>query len=293
VRRVEKLLRQLIGEDVEVSLQLCDGELIVHADSGQLEQVLMNLATNARDAMPHGGRFTIRSERAAYTADAARIQGLSDPGGYAVLSVSDTGMGIDEKTRSNIFEPFFTTKEVGRGTGLGLSIAYGIIKQHGGFISVNSEAGKGATFKINLPLRSSETAVDQLSAGATASPGGTETVLIAEDDEAVRSLMRSILEEGGYRVHVAANGEEAVRLFTEQVGRFHLVLLDTVMPKKNGRQTYEAMKALQPDVRALFMSGYTADIISRQGLLDPGFDLLHKPVSPAELLTRVRRALDS
>jgi two-component system cell cycle sensor histidine kinase/response regulator CckA len=293
VRRVEKLLGQLIGEDVDVSLELCDADLIVHADSGQLEQVLMNLATNARDAMPHGGLLTIHSQRADFAADSARVHGLAAPGGYAVLSVSDTGVGMDEKTRTNIFEPFFTTKEVGRGTGLGLSIAYGIIKQHGGTISVYSEAGKGTTFKINLPLRNRQAVEERPSAGEMAPQGGSETILVAEDDKAVRSLMRTILEESGYRVHEAADGDEAVRIFTDNSSRIGLVLLDTIMPKKNGRQAYEAMKAIQPEVKTLFMSGYTADIISKQGLLDPGIDLLHKPVSPADLLKRVRRALDA
>jgi len=293
VRRVEKLLGQLIGEDVAVSIELCAADLIIYADSGQIEQVLMNLATNARDAMPEGGRFTIRSEMAEYDATAARLSGFSGPGRYAVLSVSDTGIGMDEKTRANIFEPFFTTKEVGRGTGLGLSIAYGIIKQHGGIISVSSEVGKGATFKISLPLFA-RAAVAEHPAGREPLPRGSgETILIAEDDKGVLALMRSILEENGYRVLEAADGEEALRVFSEHRERINMVLLDTIMPKRNGRQAYDAMKAAHPGLRALFMSGYTADVIGRKGLLDPGFELMQKPVTPSELLVRVRNVLDS
>ena len=293
VRRVEKLLSRLIGEDIDVSIELCDADLVVHGDSGQLEQVLMNLATNARDAMPQGGLFTIRSERVEYDTETARLHGLAGPGRYAVLSVSDTGLGMDERTRANIFEPFFTTKEVGRGTGLGMSIVYGIIKQHHGTIMVYSEQGKGTTFKICLPLRTRETAMDLRSSPQPAPRRGSETILVAEDDATVRSLMRAVLEENGYRVHEAADGQEAVHVFTEHRDSIHLVLMDTVMPKQNGRQAYEAMRALRPGLKALFMSGYTADIISKQGLLDAGFDLLHKPVAPVDLLARVRHALDT
>ncbi|MEK6742700.1 MAG: ATP-binding protein [Nitrospirota bacterium] len=293
VRRVEKLLLPLIGEDVELASELSDADLIVQADAGQLEQVLMNLATNARDAMPQGGCFTVRTGQTTFDAEQARIHGVPAAGSFAVLSVSDTGSGMDEATRLKIFEPFFTTKEVGRGTGLGLAIAYGIIRQHNGTISVYSEIGKGTTFIIYLPLLQRPAAEEQLPRSDTSAARGTETILIAEDDKMVLALMRSLLEEYGYRVLEALDGEQAVRVFSENRDRIQLIILDTIMPKMNGKQALSAIKAVHPDVKALFMSGYTADIISRQGLVDRGYDLMQKPIAPMELLARVRKAIDS
>lgn len=293
VRRVEKLLLPLIGEDIELAAELSDADLIVQADAGQLEQVLMNLAANARDAMPQGGNFSIRTERTAFDAEQARIHGVPAAGSFAVLSVSDTGSGMDQATRLKIFEPFFTTKEVGRGTGLGLAMAYGIIRQHNGTISVYSEPGKGATFKIYLPLLQRSSQEEQPPRSEASGARGTETILVAEDDKMVLTLMRSVLEEHGYRVLEAQDGEQAVRVFSENRDRIQLVILDTIMPKMNGKQALSAIKALHPDVKALFMSGYTADVISRQGLVDQGFDLMQKPIAPVELLARVRKALDS
>jgi PAS domain S-box-containing protein len=293
VRRVEKLLLPLIGEDVVLAADLSDADLIVQADAGQLEQVLMNLAANARDSMPQGGCFTIHTEKTAFDAEQARIHGVPAAGSFAVLSVSDTGSGMDQATRLKIFEPFFTTKEVGRGTGLGLSIAYGIIRQHNGTISVYSEIGKGTTFKIYLPLLHRAATAEQAPRSDTSGARGTETLLIAEDDKMVLALMKAVLEEHGYRVLEAQDGEQAVRVFSENRDRIQLVILDTIMPKMNGKQAFSAIKALHPDVKALFMSGYTADIISRQGLVDQGFELMQKPIAPAELLARVRKALNS
>lgn len=293
VRRVEKLLLPLIGEDVELATELSDEDLIVQADAGQLEQVLMNLATNARDSMPRGGSFTIGTEQTTFDGEQARIHGVPAAGSFAVLSVSDTGSGMDQATRLKIFEPFFTTKEVGRGTGLGLSIAYGIIRQHNGTISVYSEIGKGTTFKIYLPLLQRAEEKEQAPRSDASGARGTETILVAEDDKMVLALMKSVLEEHGYRVLVAQDGERAVRVFSENRDRIQLVILDTIMPKMNGKQAFSAIKTLHPDVKALFMSGYTADVISRQGLVDQGFALMQKPVTPAELLVRVRKALNS
>ncbi len=293
VRRVEKLLLPLIGEDVDLKTDLSDEDLIVMADAGQLEQVIMNLAANARDAMPGGGAFTIRSEQTSFNREQALLRGVPAPGAYAVLSVSDTGTGMTEATRNKIFEPFFTTKEVGKGTGLGLAIAYGIIKQHNGIISVYSEPEQGSTFKIYLPLLAK--ALDREFVGSTDAPpaGGTETLLVAEDDDAVRSLIMAILEEKGYRVIAASDGEEATRLFSENKDTVRLVILDTVMPKRNGKETFDAIQKVRPDIKVLFMSDYTADIVNRQGLIDQGFDFLQKPIGPAELLFRVRRELDA
>ncbi len=290
VRRVEKLLGRIIGEDVAIVLALCDEDLVVHADSGRLEQVLMNLATNSRDAMPNGGTFILRTERTVLSPEEARLRGVPAHGDYAVLAVSDTGAGMDEATQASVFEPFFTTKDVGRGTGLGMSIAYGIIKQHHGAITVYSEVGKGTTFKIYLPLQRRQ-AMEPAEAPAPAAMGGDETTLVAEDDRAVLALIKLVLSENGYRIIEAADGDEAVRLFEKNRGSIDLVLLDTIMPKMNGRQAYEAMRAHEPNLRALFMSGYTADVIGKQGLLEPGFDLLQKPMMPADLLIRVRKAL--
>jgi len=293
VRRVEKLLLPLIGEDVELAAELSDADLIVQADAGQLEQVLMNLATNARDAMPQGGSFTIVTEQTAFDAEQARIHGVPAAGSFAVVAVSDTGSGMDEATRLKIFEPFFTTKEVGRGTGLGLSIAYGIIRQHDGTISVYSEIGKGTTFKIYLPLLHRAADEEQLRRSDVPGARGTETILVAEDDKMVLALLQSVLEEHGYRVLKAQDGEQAVRVFSENRDKIQLVILDTIMPKMNGKEALSAIKTLHPDVKALFMSGYTADIISRKGLVDLGFNLMQKPITPMELLAQVRKALNS
>ena len=293
VRRVEKLLLPLIGEDIELAAELSDADLIVQADASQLEQVLMNLAANARDAMPQGGGFTIRTGQAVFDSGQAQMHGVPCAGAFAFLSVSDTGSGMDEATKLKIFEPFFTTKEVGRGTGLGLAIAYGIIRQHNGTISVYSEIGKGTTFKIYLPLLNRAAQEEQSPRNDLSGARGTETLLIAEDDKTVLTLMRSVLEESGYTVLEARDGEEAVRIFTENRDRIQLVILDTIMPKMNGKLAFNAIKALHPDIKVLFMSGYTADIINRQGLVDRGFELMQKPVTPAELLTRVRKALNS
>lgn len=293
VRRVEKLLLPLIGEDIELAAELSDADLIVQADAGQIEQVLMNLTANARDAMPQGGCFSVRTERTEFDAEQARIHGVPAAGSFAVLSVSDTGSGMDQATRLKIFEPFFTTKEVGRGTGLGLAMAYGIIRQHNGTISVYSEPGKGATFKIYLPLLQRSSQEEQLPLSEASGARGTETILVAEDDKMVLALIKAVLEEHGYRVFEAQDGEQAVRVFSENRDRIQLVILDTIMPKMNGKQAFSAIKNLHPDVKALFMSGYTADVISRQGLVDLGFDLMQKPVTPSELLARVRKALNA
>jgi two-component system cell cycle sensor histidine kinase/response regulator CckA len=291
VRNVEKLLLRLIGEDVDLSTQLAGEDLIVMADAGQIEQVLMNLATNARDAMPEGGALTISTAVIELGADFAGTLGYGKPGEHALISVSDTGCGMDAQTREKLFEPFFTTKKPGKGTGLGLAIVYGIIKQHYGNITVYSEPGKGSTFKIYLPLIAPQT--EDVHAEAEPLPrGGTETILLAEDDRTVREMITSVLTHSGYRVINAADGQEAIGRFTEHADDIDLVVLDVIMPKKDGRDVYDAITPIKPDVVVLFISGYAADILQRKGIYGDGIEFVSKPVSPREILRKIRYLLD-
>jgi len=291
VRMVERFLHRLIGENITFDLHLDPDAVWVMADHSQIEQVLMNLATNARDVMTDGGVLSIETGRIRLNEEFIAEFGNGKAGEYALLSVSDTGSGMDQKTRKRIFEPFFTTKEVGKGTGLGLSIVYGIIKQHGGFITVYSEPGKGTAFKIYLPLINAGEKNDQPEK-IMAPARGTETVLLAEDDAAARMLTVLVLEQFGYQVIVAEDGEEAVEKFIANQDRIKLVILDVIMPKKNAREAYEEIRKIAPDVKTLFMSGYTADIIHKQGVLDEGLDFLSKPASPTVFLNKVREVLD-
>jgi CheY-like chemotaxis protein len=260
-------------------------------DSGQIEQVLMNLTTNARDAMPHGGILTISTEVANLNNEFIKTHGYGEIGEYALISVSDTGMGMDKNTKERIFEPFFTTKEFGRGTGLGLAMVYGIIKQHNGYINCYSEPGRGTIFRIYLPLIKSKTEkIEQ--AAIPELRGGTETVLIAEDDTAISKLIKGLLQEFGYTVIDAKDGEDAVRKFVENKDMVQILLLDVVMPRKNGKETFEEIKKIKPGIKAIFMSGYTADIINEKGILEEGINFIPKPISPHELLRKVREILD-
>jgi PAS domain S-box-containing protein len=291
IRNIEKLLRRLIGDDVEMSTCLQPGILPILADPGQMEQVLLNLATNARDAMPHGGQLYLRTELADIAHDSRQLSTLIEPGHYVIMAVTDTGAGMDEKTQTQIFDPFFTTKAIGKGTGLGLAIVYSIVRQHRGYIHVYSELGKGTTFRIYLPLIDT-LPVTSLIKELTPSKGGTETILLVEDSEEVRTINRSVLQEFGYTVIEACDGEEAVRIFSENRDRIQLVLLDVIMPKKNGREAYNEICQIRPDIRVLFTSGYTADIIQRRGISDPGLNFIAKPTSPTALLAKVREILD-
>jgi PAS domain S-box-containing protein len=291
IAKMEKLLQRLIREDIEFTTRLADGDIIVMADAGQLEQVLMNLATNARDAMPDGGLLTIETKRQEIGEDFIRMHNYGMPGPYAVISVTDTGVGMDAKTKERIFEPFFTTKEMGKGTGLGLAIVYGIVKQHNGYINVYSEPGTGTTFKIYLPVSSA--AAGRHEPGTTEElKRGTETVLVAEDDEDLRDLTRSVLKEFGYTIIMAENGDDAVQKFLENKDAVRLLILDVIMPKKNGKEVYEEAKAIRPGIKALFISGYTADIVHKKGFLDQTLYFISKPFSPDELLRKVRDVLD-
>jgi CheY-like chemotaxis protein len=265
---------------------------MIYADVTQIEQVFMNLATNARDAMPKGGRLMIETGRVMLDDEYVRTKGDGTPGPYAMLSVSDTGEGMDEQTQEKIFEPFFTTKEVGRGTGLGLAMVHGIVKQNKGYINVYSEVGKGTTFKIYLPLVSSRAGEDWRPEVQQPLRGGTETILFAEDNETVRLLNREVLQEFGYTVIEAADGEQALQKFREHRDRIDLFILDVIMPKKNGREVFEEARRSNPNVKALFTSGYPADLIQKEGVLEKGLHFLSKPSSPEALVRKVREVLD-
>ena len=292
IQKVDLLLTRLIGENIELKTMLTDDDVSVMADAGQIEQVLMNLATNARDAMPGGGYLFIETERIELSEVSAKAHEFGKHGTYALITVTDSGMGMDEKTRQRIFEPFFTTKEVGQGTGLGLAIVYGIVKQHNGTITVYSEEGRGTTFKIYLPVVPT---FERQRQPFELPPiqGGVETVLVAEDDEVVRKLTRNVLEQFGYTVIEAEDGEDAVNKFMEHRDLIKLLLFDVIMPKKNGREAYAKIKIFSPEMKVLFLSGYTADTMQRKGLLEPGVNFLMKPVPVNELLRKVRSILDN
>ncbi len=292
MRSVETLLHRIIGEDVVLSTRLSGGSLIVMADSGQIEQVMMNLAANARDAMPEGGTLVISTEEVELGEDFVAVHGFGRPGRHALITVSDTGQGMDEKTREHIFDPFFTTKEPGRGTGLGLAIVYGIVKQHNGNINVYSEPGKGTTFRIYLPFV--ETRVDTVPAETAAlPPRGKETILLAEDDRDVRALTSLILRDYGYTVIEAADGRDALEKFRSNAGAIDLLILDVIMPHKSGKEAFDAIKAQRPGIPALFISGYTADILDRKGITGEGIQFISKPASPVALLRKVREILNT
>jgi PAS domain S-box-containing protein len=295
VKSVQKLLTRIIGEDIELKVMPSQERLPAMIDVGQMEQILMNLATNARDAMLKGGILLIETKSAVIDAKLVDRYGGVEPGRYAVISVTDTGAGIDQKIIEKIFDPFFTTKDVGKGTGLGLSMAYGIIKQHGGHINVYSEIGKGTTFRIYVPLSEENSAaalIDETSRTAS-SPTGTETLLLAEDDKVVLNITRDILKEFGYTVIVAVDGEDAIKVYTGNRDKIDMIIMDVIMPKVNGWEAYQAIKDMSPEIKVLFLSGYTASIIHKQSGLEEGLNFISKPVSPNELLKKIREILDN
>ena len=292
VTATEKMLRRLIGEDVKLKTRLLPELGSVLADPGQLEQILMNLAVNARDAMPRGGEILFETENIEIHETQAGIGGVRmHSGRYVMLTVSDTGEGMDEETQSRIFEPFFTTKEKGKGTGLGLATVYGIVKQSGGYIWAHSKPGKGTSFRIYFPRVEEAPERTEKEPPLAATRGG-ETILVVEDEEVVLKLARSILERTGYNVLTAGNGVDALRILEERREPLHLLLTDVVMPGMSGRALADAAQSLRPDLRVLFTSGYTDDAIVHHGILDASAHLLEKPYSRKTLLGAVRNALD-
>jgi signal transduction histidine kinase/ActR/RegA family two-component response regulator len=291
VINLKKILSRVIGEDIEFKTVLKGENFIAMADSSQIEQVLLNLVTNARDAMPGGGQLIVETGLADMDDEYVKAHGYGEPGKYVLISVTDTGTGMDETTKQKIFEPFFTTKEVGKGTGLGLSIVYGIVKQHNGYINVYSEKERGTTFRIYLPLILSEVCETE-SRKTTVLTGGTETILVIEDDAQVRQFSRTTLESFGYRVIEAVDGEDALSRFEEYKDDVDLLLLDVIMPKRNGREVYNEINKMRPDIKVIFSSGYTGDVLTDKGIIKEEMSFISKPMSPHELLSKVREVLD-
>jgi len=289
----EKMLRRVIGEDVNLRLTLGADVGNVRADPGQLEQVILNLAVNARDAMPTGGKLTIETANAELSEQYAEFHQAVVPGRYVMLAVSDTGVGMSPEVRAKAFEPFFTTKERGKGTGLGLATVYGIVKQSGGYVWVYSEPGLGTTFKIYLPQVDAPIDAAPRAAELEGTLAGTETILLAEDDELLRPLARNLLERLGYTVLAAANAEEALALVRKHAIPIHLLVADVVMPGESGRQLGRRLAELRPETRVLYVSGYTDEVIVHHGMLEPGLNYLQKPFTPGALARKVREVLDA
>lgn len=292
IEGVDDLVEKVLRADIKLKIDLTDDAVTVMADRLQIEQVIINLAANARDAMPHGGLLEIKTERVAIDDKIMSRHGNASAGTYAVISMTDSGSGMDDSTRKKIFEPFFTTKGVGKGTGLGLSTVYAIVQQHKGFINVYSETGKGTCFKIYLPATDALPHKEKKSKEVFNPVKGTETLLLAEDDEDIRVLTKSFIERFGYKVIDAGDGEAALNAFRNNKDDIRLAILDTVMPKMNGREVREEIVKISPDMKVLFMSGYTAGFIEEKGILGKGFHFLPKPVSPSDLLNKVREMLD-
>jgi signal transduction histidine kinase len=292
VTDIESMIRRLIGEDIQLVLNLEPSLGQIKGDQGQLEQVLMNLAVNSRDAMPLGGMLIIETNNVSLDENYARNHITVEAGNFVLLAVSDTGMGMEKDVQEHIFEPFFSTKPAGKGTGLGLSTVYGIIKQSGGNIWVYSEPGKGTTFKIYLP-RIGEAPQAKSSEERVAPPvRGSETILLVEDEDSLRHLARDVLEMNGYRVIDAPNGSSALELYNQQDDRVHLLLTDVVMPGMSGRELAERATQLDPELKVIYMSGYTDDTVVLHAVFDEGIDFIQKPFSPDSLAEKVRVVLD-
>ena len=292
VAELRSMLARLIGEDIEMEIGLSEEPCIVLADPHQLEHVLVNLAVNARDAMPAGGRLTIRTETVTVGEDRLHEGEVLEPGEYALLTVTDSGMGMTAEVRERIFEPFFTTKEQGRGTGLGLATVHGIVRQSRGHVSVGSEPGRGASFRVYLPRQMEDHARQPAAPRQSPERRGKEIVLLAEDEPAVRAATRRILERDGYTVIEATNGREALKRAAAVPGPIDLLLTDAIMPEMGGGALASELSRLRPEIKVLFMSGYTDDQIIRGGVTTRKVELLQKPFEIAELLQRVRAVLD-
>ncbi len=294
LRDFEKLLRRTIREDVSIRMNLAESLPLIKGDVGQLEQVVMNLTVNAQDAMPDGGHLTIETARVAL--DESYLEEHKDvtPGPYVMLMISDTGCGIDSDTREHLFEPFFTTKEKDKGTGLGLATVYGIVKQHGGNIWVYSEPGLGATFRVYLPVSTDSPEADEADSRILSESElyGSETILVVEDNLQVRNLTRSLLKRQGYKVLAAESGKEGLSMMDQHEGPVHLLLTDVIMPDMNGKQLFERISQTYSDVKVLFMSGYTDNVIAHHGVIDPGVQFIQKPFSMKGLAAKVRETLD-
>ena len=290
VRDAEKMLRRILGEDIQLELNLARELHHAKADAGQLDQVLLNLVVNARDAMPTGGTLTIETRNVAFDEKSVADHPKATPGPYVQLALTDTGIGMSPEVKARIFDPFFTTKERGKGTGLGLATVLGIVEQSGGLVHVQSEPGRGSAFRISLPAT-----MEALEAPKPlAVPdllGRGEVVLVVEDEDRVRRLVVRILAEAGYVVLDAASNDAALRLAAERTEAIHLLLTDVVMPHGSGPELAQALTAVRPNLKVLFMSGYAEDAIARHGVLHPGAMLVQKPVAPVQLLARVREAL--
>ncbi len=290
IMQMAKMLRRMIGEDIILELNLKAAPSTVLADKNQIEQVLMNLTVNARDAMPEGGRLIIETSRAEIEENFTRQRPEMKAGSYVVIAVSDTGIGMSSAIREKIFEPFFTTKGIGKGTGLGLATVYGIIKQHNGFIYVYSEPGSGATFKIYLPLVTADVAAAS-SNEAVPLAAGTETIMIVDDELSIRRLVGDTLRPLGYKVLEAANGLEALELTRARPENIHLVLTDVIMPGMTGKELAHSLQRERPGIKVIFMSGYTDDMIVHHGVLNKGVNFIQKPVTPSVLTKKLREVL--
>jgi PAS domain S-box-containing protein len=293
VADMEKMLQRLIGEDIELETSSKADLWLVKADRSQIEQVVMNLAVNARDAMPKGGRLMIETANVEFDASVSHSPAVVAPGKYVMLAVTDNGCGMDAKTQAHIFEPFFTTKEKGKGTGLGLATVYGVVKQSGGYVWVYSEPGHGTTFKVYLPRIEDEVASAGRERGsqANALPRGSEVVLLVEDEAGVRELAREYLEMSGYTVFVAPDGHTALEMAAKHDGTIHLLMTDMVMPGIGGRELAERVQAARPDIKVLYMSGYTDSAVVHQGVLGTDAPLLQKPFTLATLTVKLREIL--
>jgi CheY-like chemotaxis protein len=288
-----KMLPRLIGENISLIISAAPSLGRVKADPGQIEQVILNLAVNARDAMSHGGKLTIETANVELDEAYAREHLTAKPGPHVMLAVSDTGCGMDAETQSHIFDPFFTTKELGRGTGIGLATVYGIVKQSGAWIWVYSEVGKGSTFKIYLPRVDEQEKADRPPKALVGIDRGSETVLVVEDNESLRQLTCEFLVSTGYTVLFAQDGSEAVRLAEQHTGLIHLLLTDVVMPGMSGHELAQRLAILRPDIRSLYVSGYTGDAILKQGVLEEGVSFLAKPFTRDALAQKVREVLEA